>query len=81
MTAHAAHRLHSQFNYAKLRDDYAIANREPITINSEDAKSRGIKTGDLVRAYNDRGQVSLEHWSPMALKKARSVSMKGAGLT
>lgn len=30
MTAHAAHRLHSQFNYAQLREEYAIANREPI---------------------------------------------------
>ncbi|MFV0450584.1 MAG: molybdopterin guanine dinucleotide-containing S/N-oxide reductase [Vibrio sp.] len=57
MTAHAAHRLHSQFNYAKLRDEYAIANREPISIHTEDAKARGIKTGDLVRAYNSRGQV------------------------
>ena len=57
MTAHAAHRLHSQFNYAKIRDEYAIANREPISINIEDAKARGIKTGDLVRAFNDRGQV------------------------
>ena len=57
MTAHAAHRLHSQFNYAGLRNTYAIANREPISINTEDAKSRGIKSGDLVRAYNKRGQV------------------------
>ena len=57
MTAHAAHRLHSQFNYAKIRDEYAIANREPISINTEDAKARGIKTGDLVRAFNDRGQL------------------------
>ncbi|UGA56916.1 molybdopterin guanine dinucleotide-containing S/N-oxide reductase [Vibrio sp. VB16] len=57
MAAHAAHRLHSQFNYAKLREEYAIANREPITINTEDAKTRGINNGDLVRAYNDRGQV------------------------
>ncbi|KHT57936.1 trimethylamine N-oxide reductase I catalytic subunit [Photobacterium gaetbulicola] len=57
LTAHAAHRLHSQFNYAKIRDEYAIGGCEPITINTEDAKSRGIKTGDLVRAFNDRGQV------------------------
>ncbi len=57
MCAHAAHRLHSQFNYAKLREEYAIANREPITINIEDAKAHGIKSGDLVRAFNDRGQV------------------------
>ncbi|WCE32197.1 trimethylamine-N-oxide reductase 2 [Vibrio sp. SCSIO 43137] len=57
MTAHAAHRLHSQFNYAGLREQYAIANREPISINTDDAKARGIKSGDLVRVYNDRGQV------------------------
>ncbi|MGD8171737.1 trimethylamine-N-oxide reductase 2 [Vibrio sp. TRT 21S02] len=57
MTAHAAHRLHSQFNYAKLREQYAIAGREPVTIHTEDAKSRGIKQGDLVRVFNGRGQV------------------------
>ncbi|KJY74700.1 molybdopterin guanine dinucleotide-containing S/N-oxide reductase [Vibrio nigripulchritudo] len=57
VTAHAAHRLHSQFNYAAIRKDYAIANREPISIHTEDAKARGIKQGDLVRAFNDRGQV------------------------
>lgn len=57
MSAHAAHRLHSQFNYAKIREQYAIGNREPISINPVDAKARGIKTGDLVRAYNDRGEV------------------------
>ncbi|WP_286297561.1 molybdopterin guanine dinucleotide-containing S/N-oxide reductase [Vibrio apostichopi] len=57
MTAHAAHRLHSQFNYAKIREEYAIADREPISIHPEDAKVRGINTGDLVRAHNGRGQV------------------------
>ncbi|WP_373950593.1 molybdopterin guanine dinucleotide-containing S/N-oxide reductase [Vibrio pomeroyi] len=57
MTAHAAHRLHSQFNYAKIREEYAIADREPISIHPEDAKARGIETGDLVRAHNGRGQV------------------------
>ncbi|MFA0698373.1 molybdopterin dinucleotide binding domain-containing protein, partial [Vibrio sp. 10N.222.49.C9] len=57
MTSHAAHRLHSQFNYADIRKEYAIQNREPITIHPEDAKARGISDGDLVRAFNDRGQV------------------------
>lgn len=57
MTAHPAHRLHSQFNYASIREEYAVANREPISINTEDAKKRGIVTGDLVRAYNERGQI------------------------
>lgn len=57
MSSHAAHRLHSQFNYASLRERYAIANREPISINTRDAEARGIEDGDLVRAYNDQGQV------------------------
>ncbi|MFQ3230044.1 molybdopterin guanine dinucleotide-containing S/N-oxide reductase [Reinekea sp.] len=57
MTAHAAHRLHSQLNYAKLRELYAIGDREPITIHPTDAQTHGIKDGDLVRAYNSRGQV------------------------
>ncbi|PMH46202.1 trimethylamine N-oxide reductase I catalytic subunit [Vibrio sp. 10N.286.49.B3] len=57
MTSHAAHRLHSQFNYADIRKEYAIQNREPITIHPADAKARGIKDGDLVRAFNERGQV------------------------
>ncbi len=57
LTAHPAHRLHSQLNYAKLRELYAIADREPITIHPDDAKARNIANGDLVRAFNDRGQV------------------------
>lgn len=57
MTSHAQDRLHSQLNYSHLRKNYAIANREPIWINSNDAKARNIQTGDLVRAYNQRGQV------------------------
>lgn len=57
MYSHSAGRLHSQLNYAKLRDTYAIQNREPIWINKTDAASRNIKDGDLVRAFNDQGEV------------------------
>ncbi len=57
MTSHPAHRLHSQLNYAELRKEYAIANREPIWINTADAKTRGISNGDLVRAFNNQGEV------------------------
>jgi biotin/methionine sulfoxide reductase len=32
-----------------------IAGREPIHLNPEDAAHRGIKDGDLVRVFNDRG--------------------------
>ena len=52
-----AHRLHSQLNYSSLREQYAVAGREPITLHAEDAKARGIADGDLVRVWNHRGQV------------------------
>lgn len=57
VSAHPAGRLHSQLNNTSLRDSYAIANREPIWINTDDAKAKGIKTGDLVRVFNTRGEV------------------------
>ncbi|HFL9548532.1 TPA: molybdopterin-dependent oxidoreductase [Escherichia coli] len=57
LTAHPAHRLHSQLNYAELRKKYAVADREPITIHTEDAARFGIANGDLVRVWNKRGQI------------------------
>jgi trimethylamine-N-oxide reductase (cytochrome c) len=57
LTAHPAHRLHSQLNYAELRKEYAVADREPVTLHPDDAKARGIANGDVVRVWNDRGQV------------------------
>lgn len=57
MTAHSAYRLHSQFNYADVRKKYAIAGKEPVMIHKDDAAKRGIKTGDVVRVFNQRGQV------------------------
>lgn len=57
MTAHSAYRLHSQFNYADIRKEYAIANKEPILINEQDAQKYRISTGDIVRVFNERGQV------------------------
>ncbi|WP_070964050.1 molybdopterin guanine dinucleotide-containing S/N-oxide reductase [Vibrio sonorensis] len=57
LCSHPADRLHSQFNYAKLREEYSIAGREPVTINTQDAKRYEIKSGDLVRVFNSRGQI------------------------
>lgn len=56
-TAHPTQRLHSQLDNTPLREKYAVANREAILINPTDAKARNIKDGDLVRAFNDRGQI------------------------
>lgn len=57
LSAHPAHRLHSQLNYSSLRELYAVANREPVTIHPEDARARGIQDGDTVRVWNSRGQI------------------------
>ncbi|EFO0998592.1 trimethylamine-N-oxide reductase TorA [Escherichia albertii] len=57
VSAHPAHRLHSQLNYSSLRELYAVAKREPVTIHPEDAQARGIQDGDTVRVWNSRGQI------------------------
>ncbi len=57
ISPHPSDRLHSQLNNTSLREKYAVANREPIWINPQDAESKGIKNGDLVRVFNERGQI------------------------
>lgn len=57
LSAHPAHRLHSQLNYSALREQYAVAGREPVTLHPDDASARGIADGDVVRVWNHRGQV------------------------
>ncbi|MDO1905855.1 hypothetical protein Q2408_25880, partial [Escherichia coli] len=43
LSAQPAHRLHSQLNYSSLRELYAVANRQPVTIHPDDAQTRGIQ--------------------------------------
>ncbi len=57
ISSHPTNRLHSQLNNTSLRESYAVNGREPIWINPDDAKAKGIKNGDLVRVYNKRGQI------------------------
>jgi trimethylamine-N-oxide reductase (cytochrome c) len=54
---HPQLRLHSQLCGTRLREGYAIAGHEPCVLNPGDAAARGIKDGDVVRVFNDRGQV------------------------
>lgn len=56
-SVHPDKRLHSQLCEAKeLRETYTVQGREPLYLNPQDAAKLGIKDGDLVRVYNDRGQ-------------------------
>ncbi len=57
-SCHPKDRVHSQLNAARgLRESYEVAGREPVFISPADAKKRGIKDGDVIRVFNDRGQV------------------------
>ncbi len=57
VTPHPYYRLHSQLANTSLREKYAVSDREPVLINTADAKVRGIVNGDVVRVFNQRGQV------------------------
>ena len=57
LSLHPLDRLHSQQSNTSNRKRYAVADREPVLINTEDAKELGIKHGDLVRAFNARGDI------------------------
>ena len=54
---HPIFRLHSQLAGTALREKYAVGGREPCWMNPVDAAARGLKDGDVVRVFNDRGQI------------------------
>ncbi|WP_299808257.1 trimethylamine-N-oxide reductase TorA [uncultured Shewanella sp.] len=57
-SCHPDKRLHSQMcESQEFRETYTVNGREPVYLNPEDAKQRGIKSGDVVRVFNDRGQL------------------------
>ena len=51
-----ATRLHSQLDFGSHSLAHKMAGREMILIHPQDARARGIETGDVVRIYNGRGQ-------------------------
>jgi biotin/methionine sulfoxide reductase len=50
-----ATRLHSQYDHGSVSRAAKIRDREALTMHPQDAASRGIKAGDVVRVFNDRG--------------------------
>lgn len=55
-------RFHSNFDHVSwLRELYKVTvngkQYEPMWINPQDAQARGIKQGDVVRVFNDNGQM------------------------
>ncbi|MCD1125225.1 trimethylamine-N-oxide reductase TorA [Jinshanibacter sp. LJY008] len=57
-SCHPDKRLHSQIcSSDNYRQTYAVNGREPLYISPSDAKTRGLKNGDIARVFNARGQV------------------------
>jgi biotin/methionine sulfoxide reductase len=50
-----ATRLHSQLDMGATSSGSKVAGREPVRVHPVDAGARGIRTGDVVRVFNDRG--------------------------
>jgi len=48
-------RLHSQVDVGAHSQSLKIAGREPVRLHPADAAARGLRDGDLVRIFNDRG--------------------------
>lgn len=70
ISPHPTDRLHSQLCHTSLRDTYAQSGHEPVWINDQDAKKLGIKTGDLVRVFNERGSVIAGAFVTNRVKKS-----------
>ena len=49
-------RLHGQMDNGGVSLAAKVQGREPVWINTEDAKAREVADGDVVRVFNDRGQ-------------------------
>ncbi|MFT5181908.1 MAG: biotin/methionine sulfoxide reductase [Alphaproteobacteria bacterium] len=50
-------RLHGQMDNGKISRDSKIQGREPVWIHPDDADARGLTTGEIVRLFNDRGEL------------------------
>ena len=48
-------RLHSQMDDGPVSEASKVSGREPAVIHPDDAKARGIKDGDIIRVFNQRG--------------------------
>jgi biotin/methionine sulfoxide reductase len=55
LSSQPATRLHSQLDDALVSRAAKVAGREPLWLHSRDAAARGIRDGDVVRVFNERG--------------------------
>jgi anaerobic dimethyl sulfoxide reductase subunit A len=75
---HAVQRSHSTFdNVDYLRE----AHRQALWMNTLDAEARGIKNGDMVKIFNDRGVVNVPAYVSNRLRPGVTSLPQGAWYT
>ena len=67
MTPNTKNRIHSQFN--NLRMIRQFGDRPLLHIHPADARDRGLRSGDRVRVFNERGELTVEARLDGALKR------------
>ena len=81
VSPHPYMRVHSQMANAECATHLNIDGREFALISEEDARERGVKDGDLIEVYNDRGAVIVgARVSPNIMKGVISI-YEGAWLS
>ncbi|MFQ5965418.1 MAG: molybdopterin-dependent oxidoreductase [Candidatus Scalinduaceae bacterium] len=60
-------------NFANISNSRNEEKRSTLEINSNDAKKRNIKTGDLVRVFNERGECTL--WASVGESVKKGVAV------
>jgi len=75
MTPNTKNRIHSQFN--NLTMIRQLSEKPIVQMNPEDASLRGITTGDTVRIFNDRGNLTLPVRVDYGLKSGCAVVTNG----
>lgn len=57
VSPHPTYRVHSQLDNTWVQGVHKVQGREPIRISPNDAKKFGVRDGEIVEVYNDRGSV------------------------
>jgi anaerobic dimethyl sulfoxide reductase subunit A len=77
ISPHPRWRTHSIFNNCSwLRETY----EQEVTLNADDAKRLGVKTGDTVEIWNDRGKVVVPVYATERVMPGVAVLHEGAWL-
>jgi len=77
-TTHFVARSHSTFENVDILQE---AHPQALWINTIDAKKRGIKNGDKVKVYNDRGEVHLPAYVTNRIRPGVTNMPQGAYFT